>query len=133
MYPNSSRMPTPLDDEVEERELHMTRSAAALATLLALAPCGAWAVPTGNDLMNYYQTSPTSFYEYVFGIWDGMNFTSRLHGDPSPASCVPKDVTYKQIADSVKKYLTEVPKDRNFPAPELVLLAVTDAFPCPPT
>jgi hypothetical protein len=108
----------------------MTRTVAALAALLALAPIGARAdLFTGNDLLNYYRNSPSLFYQYVFGVIDGMRADSAWHS-ASTFFCFPDGVTYQQAGDIVAKYLIDDPTDRHYPGSSLIGIAIAGAFPC---
>jgi hypothetical protein len=111
---------------------HLTRTAAALAALLALAPCGAsadppWGFMSGNQLLAACDASTDACAAYVMGVMD-MADLAKLSGH---MFCVPHGVIAKQLDDIVARALREHPEDRQAGAASLVLLAVSHAWPCP--
>ena len=64
----------------------------------------------------------------VFEEWDESN--TRLHGNnPSPV-CLPSNVTMHEIALVVVKYLNDHPNKLHNDISLLVMLALSDAYPC---
>jgi Rap1a immunity proteins len=96
------------------------------------------ATETGNDLLKscstpssdeYYGFERAKCLGYVLGAYDAFNTTSRVEGN-IVILCPPEDLTKGQIRDIVVKYLEENPETRHESASDLVMLALSKAYPC---
>lgn len=109
--------------------------AGLLAFMLLTAPGAARAdFLTGNALYELFNGTSASdkamATAYVIGVIDG---SQNMIGDDDAMgvrACFPASVTSTQIADVAKKRLEDSPKDRHVPAAWIVMLAVSEAFPC---
>jgi hypothetical protein len=65
---------------------------------------------------------------YVLGVYDGFR-----SGDSEYKICAPEDVTVREMALIVSKYLYQHPEKLHSPVPHLVIDAVLQTFPCSST
>ncbi len=65
---------------------------------------------------------------FVFATWDEFN-TKRNGNNPSPV-CLPSNVSTKELAMVVVKYLNDHPNKLHEHFSLLVLFALSDAYPC---
>lgn len=121
----------------------------AVAAFCTLLSGGAHAAFTGNDLFENCASDALARQAqcmyYVIGVVDGMTpgfCFGKIEGKGRPPAdvtivgadklfCIPSEATHGQLTDVFAKYLRENPKDRSKNGATLVLLAMTDAFPCP--
>jgi Ssp1 endopeptidase immunity protein Rap1a len=62
---------------------------------------------------------------YVFGVYDGFR-----SGDSEYKICTPKDITVREMALVVSKYLYQHPEKLHNPVPHLVIDALLQTFSC---
>jgi hypothetical protein len=105
----------------------------AMATAVALACLPAAAADSGNvvDLWSQCTGKGISFatgvcYGYVKAIAEVMT-VEGVHGF---RACFPKENTWGQAVDAVKRYLDQNPEQRHFAGLYLVPSALAEAFPC---
>lgn len=116
-------------------------ASAALATVWAVflaavpLPAGSEApyFHTGNDL-RFSCTSSGDYHiaacrGFVAGVIDQAELDARV-GRASRMFCLPSGVTVGQITDVTRKFLRNNPEILHRPAVALIILAMTDAFPC---
>lgn len=84
---------------------------------------------TGNKLYEACEASRDICIAYVIGINDGMVAQAGSKRDPVPY-CLPRQVTFGQMADVVHKFLRENPERRDLGANFLTRDAFVRAFPC---
>lgn len=70
----------------------------------------------------YYQCSA-----YTIGALDALEFVSMIEGR---GECVPSSTNVGQITDIVILFLRNNPGKRHYPAPNVVALAINEAFGC---
>jgi hypothetical protein len=106
--------------------------ATLLTVILMCLPFAALAdFRNGNSLLEDCQApagAPGSIVcaGYVFAIAD-----VQLYGDIGGVrSCVPANVTGKQVIDVVTRYLQQHPEQRHYGAASLVAHALSENFPC---
>ena len=93
----------------------------AICTLTFAGVCDAQ-MQTGNDLHRWFTSSDEIMATaYIIGVADT---------DPAATKCVPGEVSNGQLKDVVRKYLADAPAERHKPAPGLVLVALSRAWPC---
>jgi hypothetical protein len=66
---------------------------------------------------------------YVSGVSDTLTAMQSVSG--REAYCPTVDVTRAQVRDVAIKYLAAHPEKRHYAAASLVMMALTEAFPCP--
>jgi hypothetical protein len=81
----------------------------------------------GNRLHQVCETDIVACSMYILGVVDSVN----VYGIANEfKNCLPDNVTRKQVADIVIKFLSETPEKRHFMAPSLIVAKVSNAFPC---
>lgn len=110
--------------------------AAACMVFLASNPVRADVdLKSGNGLQSECSTTEGISYGYCVGFVNGTITESRAmstsYGKPQ-SFCLPDGVTYAQIVQVVRLYMTQHPEKLQNPANDLVFGAVVKAFPCPP-
>jgi len=112
----------------------------AIFVLLFLAvvfPAWARGFTNGNELYGQCQAEKTDpvYYQkhanclsYISGVSDATEGPAK--GMFGITFCLPDNVTQGQIADVVKKWLSDNPQDRHFTASWLVVAALAGAWPC---
>lgn len=115
------------------------------AMLLTLANC-VWAF-SGNDLLRNCQEGLSSFDAakndnaqqaavcayFVDGILEGVQSAEAILGEgkkPYRIICKPTGTTYGQLARAVAKWLEDNPERLHENAAMLVVLALSETFPC---
>ncbi|WP_263588420.1 Rap1a/Tai family immunity protein [Sphingopyxis sp. GC21] len=91
---------------------------------------------TGNDLWatcNTPQSNP-DFYQkyyqcsgYIIGAVDSLELSSAIEGR---GECIPATANVGQITDIVIAYLRDKPAKRSLMAPNVIALAMNEAFSC---
>jgi hypothetical protein len=85
---------------------------------------------TGNDLYRWCTARAGSFLEgSCYGFIQGAS--DLANGLAIVNVCLPHGVTVQEVADVVKKYLTDHPAERHYIAFTTVIAALSAAFPCP--
>jgi len=84
---------------------------------------------TGNELAQWFTNRPNIANAYVLGVWD--QHSSFQVGLGQKTICMPTQVSRKQAAEVVKRYVNEHPEQRHYAAAAMVTVALTAAFPCP--
>ena len=79
----------------------------------------------GNKLLRYL--SSTSDIEK----FHAMGYVLGVHDTMESSLCLSRNVTAQQASDVVRKFLVENPASRDLNADILVIVALTNAFPCP--
>jgi len=105
--------------------------AIATSVLAATAPYAVGAFYTGNELLEFCRSqNPVTAVDYVkdascifyiAGITDVIN---------TRQACIASSVTAGQVRDVVVKWLKANPQERHYTAHNLVVLALSKAFPC---
>lgn len=100
----------------------------AFTTLVLCGACHAQSM-SGHQLYNWITGTTTSAQTvalaYITGVTDmGASLPGRR------SYCLPSNGNNAQFADVVKKYLLEKPEERHKDAPEIIVAALTRAFPC---
>jgi hypothetical protein len=102
-----------------------------MAACLCTTPayCGSYYY-SGNDLWTLCQTNKNTIaHYYVQGVQDGVERYRELV-DMYPSICSPKSSNSIQATDIVCKYLRENPEKRHYSAPDAVINALANAWPC---
>lgn len=68
---------------------------------------------------------------FVSGVEETLRLMHRIAGPPN-AICVPARVSARHLAEVYVKYAAKRERDMDKPAVEVVVQALTDAYPCPP-
>ena len=97
--------------------------AALVAVSMNVQADDVWA---GNNLKDFCDEDLFACSVYTGGVTD----LTQFHPYPQLTFCTPKGVTYGQMGEVVKKYLTDNPARLHRPAAELVLESMFEAFPC---
>lgn len=95
------------------------------ATLLVLSSAAHAEFYSGNDLLNFLQSSGYSERALALGYIGGVADT--LTG---ATVCMPKQVTLGQINDLVKGFLENSPQHRHNSADVIVATVLKTAWPC---
>ena len=85
---------------------------------------------TGNKLYKDCAENYRHCVGYVQGVVDGASAIMAELSMKTPI-CFPNNVTSGQVTDIVIKYLKENPSARHYVAASNVMVAITNAFPCP--
>ena len=84
----------------------------------------------GNDLWNSCnRPQQIECSGYVTGVIEGF-FLAEAEQKVSSIMCIPRGVANSQATSIVIKYLRENPSSRHKSASLLVVLAISEAFPC---
>ncbi|MGR9283958.1 Rap1a/Tai family immunity protein [Rhizobium johnstonii] len=108
---------------------------AALALGASVKPAHSDYFQGGNNVYKLCTTGlETSFsggfcLGFVMGVADNIETMVSLRDEPQ---CIRSNVSARQVADVVVKYLKDHPEKRDRPAADLAFLAITEAF-CPAT
>lgn len=101
----------------------------SILSILVASPV--WAdFKDGNQL--HSDCSRESFAEkgiclgYIMAIADVLG-SDQLYGR---SACLPPNVSGGQVYDLVKQYLLNNPQDRHYAAKSIVVLVLSEAFPC---
>lgn len=97
---------------------------ALLLVTTAVGPASA-AFMTGNNLDDLCRNGNRSI---VMGYAVGI--TDFLEGTAPEAICIPEGVPAKQVVDILCKYVDENPKDRHLSGDYMVILSLSESFPC---
>lgn len=90
----------------------------------------------GNDLLRSCETPESDRFHhlevancmgYILGAYDALSLPVEGR---EPMFCPPTGLVAKQVYDLVIQYLKDNPKNRHYPAGGLMLMALSDAFPC---
>lgn len=106
------------------------------AALIIIGACLGLSVPlpaasqsiTGNDIYDQCVSESPGCTHYVAGVLDGLQFFNAV-SDPS-LYCIPSGVTNKQLIDIFRRFLTENPEHRHRPASYILVVAISEAYPC---
>lgn len=102
----------------------------AMMLAIAQTATASPAFVSGNDLLRMCEAaSRAECYGYVQGVSDVGNLLPVLSKSPLPF-CTPDNVTVRQVADIVVKFLVAHPESRNQGAAGLTWVALAQAFPC---
>ncbi|RWZ87200.1 MAG: hypothetical protein EO766_11760 [Hydrotalea sp. AMD] len=80
---------------------------------------------SGNELT---QLNINNQHYYIVGTIDAFLIFNNV--SKSPAFCIPDNATHSQSWNIVNKYLTDHPQDLHQPAAGIILMALSQAFPC---
>lgn len=115
----------------------MKRVFVALVGLLSCYCCFAM---TGNQLHEICQMSSVSAQQtcmyYIWGSFEGMHAMNELDtlvaSDAAIAKgyCLPDGVTAVQIADIVKRFITDTPELRHGSASAMIYTGLSKVYPC---
>lgn len=120
---------------------------AAIVFFLLIAAFSTASAKSGNELLDDclmsgddMKSEAVSYFQctsYIEGVINTWLFATELF-DASETSapirnlCVPEEASLRQSADIVVKYLQANPERRHQSAEHLVIIALTNAWPCPP-
>jgi len=94
----------------------------------------AFAVSSGNELLNVCQSNGTQFGRcigFIEGVSVGVELGEAFHGHKDLSDvCIPANVTNGQLKDIVLVYLRQNPATRHEPAVYAVVRSLRGAFPC---
>jgi hypothetical protein len=105
----------------------MIKSIVMFLVLFAVNTANAADIVTGNSLSEYCNSKSYFSQGMCIGFISGAANVYTY----ADSLCVPKNVTYGQIANIVEKYLNENPKSTHLPGELLVAMALEDTFSCP--
>ena len=91
---------------------------------------------TGYDILEFCTMPKKASYPegvclgFTNGVEEGYMVGAILHGVTKKSFCKPKGVTRGQLILIVVKYLKDNPERLHYQATQLILEAMTQAFPC---
>jgi Rap1a immunity proteins len=110
--------------EWEGNAMPAMRRAILIGMLLCWSSRGPAEFLTGNKLYEFCTSrgiESTVCNSYIMGVVDSYS---------NNKVCVPKEVAASQVADIVADWLFKHPESRHHSAPELIVEAIQEKFPC---
>lgn len=89
---------------------------------------------TGEDLLNFCTSEKVSNINiclgYIEGVADTVNYLLFIHGKPK-MYCLPKLTGNDHLGRLFKKFMKKNPKYLESMASNIIVMTLTEAFPCP--
>lgn len=108
----------------------------SIAVVFGMAGPASAGFITGEKLFDYCQAKPGTAKKvyclgYIIGVTDAMEDPFISKALPSQAKvCMPNKLRSSKLKDVVVSYLERNPQERDFEAQALIIVALTQAYPC---